>query len=487
MGAIRYNRQAIAFLATFFVCMYTIFGLLYTKTGNDFLDEYFTLEDMPDQGISAGHIEEALRNEVVTSSVSSMNLEKNMAHDFMEDYDELVYAQDVPTHEKPSVKRSSGQSSSSSKKKSHSPPKINPYENFKPDHHRLKEKFLKSKAYKKEKKSLDKVEKRFTERLDHLHSFCKTYGELPDLSINSINGASENQIKAQHRSVLYMMGNHGAVCAPYKSANTLFAELSCYLSGNQVCNAGILHQKYKGSPRKWANLKKEHVDPKHLVHVGRHNLILSTRHPIERVLATWYTTFKRETPLSKLTHMKTKKAALHKQWHQKFSPFMMMYNRTIRHTLNEPKITNLGDETHWITFSQFVDWITAKHQGNHNMILPQFEFCDICKRKYKYITKTRTLKDDMDYIFKMTDINEDYAKSNPKHPLNADLNHTPSHHAAGLEVSRSEKHIQAHVKKYLKMLTKKQVKKLAEKYRIDMQAFGYSFDVRLLQIGGLTD
>ena len=77
---------------------------------------------------------------------------------------------------------------------------------------------------------------------------------------------------------------------------------------------------------------------------------------------------------------------------------MTMYNRTIRRTLGISKITELGNDSHWITFAQFVEWITSPNQGYHNMILPQYGFCDICNRKYTYITKSRTLGDDMDYI-----------------------------------------------------------------------------------------
>ena len=92
---------------------------------------------------------------------------------------------------------------------------------------------------------------------------------------------------------------------------------------------------------------------------------------------------------------------------------MMMYNRTIRRTLKISKIQDLGDDSHWITFAQYVGWITAEHQGNHNMILPQFEFCDICSRKYKYVIKTRTMEEDVEYLMKMSDLNEDYYHSNP--------------------------------------------------------------------------
>lgn len=47
------------------------------------------------------------------------------------------------------------------------------------------------------------------------------------------------------------------------------------------------------------------------------------------------------------------------------------------------------------------------------MILPQFEFCDICSRKYKYVIKTRTMEEDVEYLMKMSDLNEDYYHSNP--------------------------------------------------------------------------
>ena len=241
---------------------------------------------------------------------------------------------------------------------------------------------------------------------------------------------------------------------------------------------------FHGNPRLWANQEKDKTSADQILENGKNNLILSTRHPIERAFATWYTAFKRATPLGAVEKQKARRRKLHKKFVPKLSPFMVMYNRTIRATLKIEKFTDLGDSSHWITWPQYVEWITTKGQGNHNMILPQFEFCDICSRNYKYITKTRTLGDDVEYLFKINDdINVDYYNSNPKQPLHA--RHTIGMHTKGLDLKQKTNEVALTVKKYLKMLDKDLVKKLNEKYAIDLQAFGYSFNPRNLMIGGL--
>merc|ERR1711937_404623 len=58
--------------------MYTIFGLLYTQTGNDALQSMgFTMEDMPNAGISVAHLADSAEGRDLNLSVNKDEWDEN--------------------------------------------------------------------------------------------------------------------------------------------------------------------------------------------------------------------------------------------------------------------------------------------------------------------------------------------------------------------------------------------------------------------------
>ena len=82
------------------------------------------------------------------------------------------------------------------------------------------------------------------------------------------------------------------------------------------------------------------------------------------------------------------------------------------------------------------------------------------------------------------DINQGYAASNPNQRLDG---YVPiNQHVKGFLPDVKDLTVQKTAKKYLKELDADLLEKLKEKYTIDMQAFGYTFDTKNLDLGGLT-
>ena len=431
---------------------------------------------MPDAGISAAHVDEAESNKVLESAMNLGNDDFLSSNKIEVQLDADMYETDEEINEILEAEKAEA-------KKNY----VHPKDNLDPK--RVKKEFLKSKEYKKQKKTIEKTKHRFETRKNHLKSFCKTYGTLPSLSMRNSKMYNPANVESMHKNMVYSLGRNSAVCAPYKTGNSLWSGISCFLSDYEVCNSLSLHKKFHGSTRTWATAVKMDLKTEDIL--GENDpLVLVVRHPIERAVATWHTAFKRAVRLSNLPALR-KKARKNKTTLKaliKPNPFMMIFNTTILKTLKLPKqqVTELGDDSHHITFDKYVQWITTEHQGNHNMILPQFEFCDICNRNYKYIVKTRTMVEDIDYLFKMSEINEDYAQSSLINKLSSDRV-VGSHNRNTHPIKVQENKLNDYIKKKLKTLSKEQVDLLSEKYKIDMEAFGFTLDRKTLDCGGFTD
>ena len=164
---------------------------------------------------------------------------------------------------------------------------------------------------------------------------------------------------------------------------------------------------------------------------------------------------------------------------------MIIYNRTILNTLNIKKITELGDNTHHITFKQFVQWITTPGAAHNHYFMSQYYACNICHRNYKYIVKTRTLPEDFNYLIHLTKMSQGLAQSNPENNIGG--HNYVNNVVEAFSPSQNEKQINKVVHGYLKELGSEMLDKLVEKYQVDMNAFGYGVDRKKLWLTGLSD
>lgn len=175
MAVAKINKRNNAILIGFFVIMYTIFGLLYTKTGNEILARDFGIESMPNAGISPVHFEEADRNEVITSlrnvNLSDVNHGKMFSNYYVDlsdvDYDHEDEVDEFapkskwmqerlppPGYERPEP--------TTKPPKTTKAPRVtaDPLV-FKPDKSRLKANFLKSKDYEVRLENFEKKSENF--------------------------------------------------------------------------------------------------------------------------------------------------------------------------------------------------------------------------------------------------------------------------------------------------------------------------------------
>ena len=134
----------------------------------------------------------------------------------------------------------------------------------------------------------------------------------------------------------------------------------------QFSNAFHLTAYHGNSPRSYQSVHNSKKSMTNLIEGSKTNLVLSTRHPIERAISSWYDKFMRHDSKEHMKLIREKEAKMkskgipvnHKMKPQK-NKYMVMYNRTIMSTLGINKLVDLGDDTHHITFKQYVQWITT--------------------------------------------------------------------------------------------------------------------------------
>ncbi|XP_011500396.1 PREDICTED: carbohydrate sulfotransferase 11-like [Ceratosolen solmsi marchali] len=284
------------------------------------------------------------------------------------------------------------------------------------------------------------------ERLARVQMLCKKYKMG---SFKTIDYQVEfKDPPTPHYNILYIDSKHNiSYCPIYKSGSTSWIYNLCLLNG--ITEEELLSGKEQISViarRVMPELDYPEADE----FLKKTMKLLIVRHPFERLLSAYRD--KLENSVAGREHgtlyfNRKYNQAIVRKYRDKSHPLPTVGEQVIRRS-GQPGPA--GTEATW---REFVDYIIATDLASYadDHWMPYYLYCTPCLIKYDFIAKVETLERDQTYVIHRMGLTD---KIRPlwKHKIsNTDA-----------------------AKVYFKQLTKEHVRKLHEKFKLDLELFGYS-------------
>lgn len=182
--------------------------------------------------------------------------------------------------------------------------------------------------------------------------------------------------------------------------------------------------------------------------------VLIVRHPMVRLVSSW-----------------NEKMSKH---HQNGAHY---YKSSLRAGLDKYDTHHWSTDatkSHYISFHNFATWVALDGHQKNRHFEPAIKMCPPCQN-FNFIVKVETMNEDIFALFQMTEFEV---------PPTFDLG-TPKRSFENGIGKKSTSAIVEHIKSMYKGVSKVALTKLKAKFQRDLDYFGYTFDVKTSEPGGL--